>query len=185
MRCRVGSEDNRNEMRGAPMKSSARLENGTIVIESVATFGARELKMKDRWTLASGGRTLTFVQWHQFASEPPGEDTVVYEKQPDTAWEPYRPKMSQERYRNIQVLKDIPGPQIVPIMMRFTGALGVDCSHCHAGNQFEKDDKPAKAVARRMILMARQINENHFRETNLVSCWTCHRGKSKPEPMPR
>jgi hypothetical protein len=74
------------------------------------------------------------------------------------------------------------------VMHDFRNALKVDCSYCHgAGKPLETDENPRKEIARRMILLVRQINSN-FAGTGAypvgnqaVTCWTCHRGS--PHPM--
>ncbi len=80
---RIGSDDNLGQIHGAAMKSAARWDGSTLAIDSVATFGADELHMSDRWTLSPGGQALTFQEHHQFKAEPAGEETMVFEKQRD------------------------------------------------------------------------------------------------------
>jgi hypothetical protein len=73
------------------------------------------------------------------------------------------------------------------VMHDFRDALRVDCGYCHGGGKpFETDENPRKEVARRMILMVRQINSN-FPGTGIfpvgnqaVTCYTCHRGDPHP-----
>ena len=73
------------------------------------------------------------------------------------------------------------------VMHDFRDALSVDCSYCHGGGRpFEVDVNPRKDVARKMILMVRQINAN-FPGTGVfpvgsqaVTCYTCHRGDPHP-----
>jgi hypothetical protein len=71
------------------------------------------------------------------------------------------------------------------VMMLFTKWLGVECNYCHVPNEFEKDDKPAKGTARKMLNMVHQINDANFPTNRVVSCWMCHRGNSKPEAFPK
>jgi thioredoxin reductase len=93
-------------------------------------------------------------------------------------------KTAGEAYKNVQVLKDIPAPQLMQAMHSFTHSLGVKCSFCHVEGAFDKDDKPEKQTARKMILMARGINKDNFGGEHKVSCWTCHRGATEPETKP-
>ena len=73
------------------------------------------------------------------------------------------------------------------IMGEFRDALNVDCSYCHGGGKpLETDVNPRKDVARKMILLVRQINTN-FPGTGVypvgqqaVTCYTCHRGDPHP-----
>lgn len=91
---------------------------------------------------------------------------------------------AEQVYRNIQVFKGLPAAQLYPAMNFITGALGVNCAHCHVPNQFEKDDKPAKQTARRMIQMMQTINQASFSDQLTVTCYTCHRGQLKPVATP-
>ncbi len=47
--------------------------------------------------------------------------------------------------------------------------------------QFDTDKK---RTARRMTLMMAAINKNNFRGRQIVTCWTCHRGRDIPVTMP-
>ena len=88
-------------------------------------------------------------------------------------------KTAEQMYHNIQVLKGLPASELQAIMAMMTGALGVRCNHCHAG-QFDKDDKPAKQTARAMMRMVFDLNKDRFAGTTAVTCYTCHRGQLKP-----
>jgi photosynthetic reaction center cytochrome c subunit len=88
------------------------------------------------------------------------------------------------RFRNIQVLKDLPADQLLPAMQFITVALGVDCDACHVQGAREKDDKPMKLTARRMMQMQMDINKNNFRGNRQVTCYTCHRGSENPVGVP-
>jgi hypothetical protein len=91
---------------------------------------------------------------------------------------------------NLQVLpKTTTRAQLTPIMRRISGALGVDCTHCHVSmTDNAPDDKPAKAVARQMLRMTMAINNELLKGvgdpaaagTERVTCYTCHRGALKP-----
>jgi hypothetical protein len=63
--------------------------------------------------------------------------------------------------------------------------LGVNCSHCHVGEDWKRDDKPQFAFAGRMIKMTQGLSAGTLRDLGGVTCWTCHRGKVKPDRMPR
>ena len=94
------------------------------------------------------------------------------------------PKPAEEVYKNIQVLKGLPAPQLMEVMHSFAHSLGVKCTFCHVEGAFEKDDKPQKQTARKMILMAQGINKDDFGDKRRVTCWTCHRGATEPESKP-
>lgn len=95
------------------------------------------------------------------------------------------PKTAGEVYKNIQVLKDLPAPQLMEVMHSFSHSLGVHCDFCHVQGAFDKDDKHEKLVARKMIQMATEINTSHFKGEMRVTCWTCHRGATEPESKPK
>lgn len=97
---------------------------------------------------------------------------------------------AEQRYKNIQVLKGMPQSQVVPAMQFIASSLGVNCAHCHVNNkgnwEFEKDDKPTKQTARRMIQMVFDINRGNrdiFSGAS-VTCFTCHRSSTEPVNIP-
>jgi hypothetical protein len=46
------------------------------------------------------------------------------------------------------------------------------------------DEKEPKRTARKMFAMRGAIQRTHFEGENKLSCWTCHRGSTKPETSP-
>jgi hypothetical protein len=100
-------------------------------------------------------------------------------------------KPAEQVRKNIQVLKGLPDSQVIPVMQFMSTSLGVNCAFCHVNTggkwEFEKDDKPEKITARKMILMQFGINKGNkdiFGATGAISCFTCHRGQTKPQVMP-
>jgi len=79
--------------------------------------------------------------------------------------------------------------------MNFVGdSLGVNCDHCHVKGEknpqtgedtwlWERDDKKEKAVGRDMMRMVLELNRTRFNREAVVTCYTCHRGSTRPEPM--
>ena len=73
------------------------------------------------------------------------------------------------------------------LMGEFRDALNVDCGYCHGGGAPQAADiNPRKDIARKMIMLVRQINAN-FPGTGVypvgkqeVTCYTCHRGDPHP-----
>ena len=73
------------------------------------------------------------------------------------------------------------------LMGEFRDALSVDCNYCHGGGRTQEVDiNPRKDIARKMIMLVRQIN-SQFPGTGVfpvgsqdVTCWTCHRGDTHP-----
>ena len=86
---------------------------------------------------------------------------------------------AEKKYKNIQMLKGLPADRIESIMFAFKNSLGVECTYCHIKDQFEKDDRPAKQTARKMIALTRDANSKL--SSARVSCFTCHRGHPRPE----
>jgi hypothetical protein len=90
--------------------------------------------------------------------------------------------------KNIQVLKGLPESQLFTVMNFIRTSLGVSCAYCHVNSggdkwEWEKDDKPAKVIARKMMLMQFDINKGIraiFGTTGAITCYTCHRGQTKP-----
>ena len=91
---------------------------------------------------------------------------------------------AEQRFKNIQIFKGLPATQLEPTMAFISGSLGVRCNYCHVPNSFDKDDKPTKLTARRMIKMVLDLNKGSFNGQSAVSCFTCHRGKPTPVSVP-
>jgi hypothetical protein len=81
-------------------------------------------------------------------------------------------------------LKLLQPETLMPSMMAFKAALGVECNFCHIKGDFASDENPHKEMARKMIVMARQINENFPDGKTHVTCYTCHRGSTEPKTAP-
>jgi hypothetical protein len=85
---------------------------------------------------------------------------------------------TEQKYKNIQILKGLPADRLTKIMFAFKGSLGVECTFCHVKDHFENDDKPEKQTARKMIAMVKE--DNNRIGAGKVSCYTCHRGQQRP-----
>jgi len=92
--------------------------------------------------------------------------------------------MTEEAYKNVQVLKGIPADRLIPAMQFITYSLDVECSFCHVEGAFEKDDKKPKQVARKMMRMMFAINQENFEGKREVTYYSCHRGSSHPLATP-
>lgn len=106
------------------------------------------------------------------------------------------PAQLPTKYTNLQVLpKDIEPKALVLLMKSFAQGLAVRCEHCHVGEgddlskfDFAADTKAPKETARKMIRMMITINEELLAGvgepaapgTRKVTCYTCHRGNTKP-----
>ena len=93
-------------------------------------------------------------------------------------------KVAQPRFKNLQVLKDVPPDQLMSAMQFISASLAVQCEFCHVRDSFDKDDKPRKQTARRMIQMMFDLNANQFHGERAVTCYTCHRGSPRPIGIP-
>ncbi len=98
-------------------------------------------------------------------------------------------------YQNVQVLGDLSVAEFNRLMTAITEWVSPEqgCNYCHEGANLAEDNLYTKVVARRMLEMTRNINEQwheHVGDTG-VTCYTCHRGKNVPEyvwfadPMPQ
>ena len=61
-------------------------------------------------------------------------------------------KKAEEVYKNIKALRGTPANELNQSMHLMKGAVGLDCVYCHIEREWEKDVKPAKEVARAMIV---------------------------------
>lgn len=93
-------------------------------------------------------------------------------------------RKAEEVYKNIQVLRGAPAGEINQSMHLMQAQTGMDCTYCHVEGQFDRDDKPAKATARRMIVMMDTINRANFGGRRVVTCYTCHNGRPTPKTTP-
>ncbi len=111
------------------------------------------------------------------ASAQAGETTELPSLDPLPASS--KEERTEQKYKNIQLLRGIPSERLEKIMFSFKASLGVECTYCHVKDHFEKDDKPAKQVARKMIQLVRDTNAKLGSMTR-VTCFTCHRGQTRP-----
>jgi len=99
--------------------------------------------------------------------------------------------------KNLQVFpKDITRADLISNMKFFAQSLGVRCTFCHVGTEgqplstfdFASDAKKEKLTARKMLVMAHRINSQDFGiqmgGEPKVTCFTCHRGSTKPLTAP-
>ena len=98
---------------------------------------------------------------------------------------------------NLQIYpKDIPRGDLITTMQGFVRQLGVQsqggCAFCHTGAgaqaDYASDGNPKKNVARKMILMSREITGKMpdvtgkaAAEITALRCATCHRGMAVPK----
>ena len=95
--------------------------------------------------------------------------------------------------KNLKVLpKNTSEEEIHTIMRGYSLSLGVRCNFCHAASEttkphmdFASDEKPEKAIARKMIKMVDDINHDYLAKIEdgkleKITCVTCHMGRATP-----
>lgn len=97
-------------------------------------------------------------------------------------------EMSDQVFKNVQVLKGIPVDDFMGTMGVMSAALGFDCSECHTNAGTDKVDWAAdtqkKVMARKMVTMMTNINKENFSGRQMVTCWSCHHGRDRPSTTP-
>ena len=99
------------------------------------------------------------------------------------------PVLAEDVFKNVQVLKGIPVSEFMDTMGFFAASLSLNCTSCHgleSASDVSKfaEDTPLKQTARKMILMVKAINREHFAGQRLITCYTCHRGDERPKERP-
>src|SRR6266508_6475392 len=98
--------------------------------------------------------------------------------------QPAKPKMAEDVFKNVQALKGIGVDDFMLTMWIMSAAVGSDCVGCHpsAGTDHVDwaRDTPRKRTARRMVQMVTALNRDNFNGRQVVTCWTCHRGRDRP-----
>jgi hypothetical protein len=100
-----------------------------------------------------------------------------------------RPMLSEQAFKDVQVLRGIPVKEFMETMGFFAAALSLNCSDCHgeaSGSSWANYalDTPLKTTSRRMILMVNALNRANFGGAPAVTCYTCHRGSQRPKVIP-
>src|SRR5436190_1971518 len=114
-------------------------------------------------TLAGAGRLVSAQNGQAAATKPPTVD---------------------ETFKNVQALKGLTVDDFMLTMGIMSAAVGSDCVGCHpsAGtdNVDWAFDTPRKRTARRMVQMVAAINRDNFGGRQMITCWSCHRGRDRP-----
>jgi photosynthetic reaction center cytochrome c subunit len=100
-----------------------------------------------------------------------------------------KPLMSEQAFKNIQVLRGIPVNEFMEEMGFFAAALTANCTTCHGDESAGSWDKyavdtPMKQTARKMVLITNAINQSYFGGEREVTCYSCHHGDDKPRVTP-
>jgi photosynthetic reaction center cytochrome c subunit len=172
--------------------------NGALIAYGAAVAGAAvvflTLELPPVVTHQNGYRgtameqvnTVRHVRAVEAANQPPAPIDPV---DPDGT-------KSSEVYQNVQVLGDLDSAEFTRLMSAITEWVAPEqgCAYCHAdGEELSADTLYTKVVARRMLQMTRNLNDqwgNHVAPAG-VTCYTCHRGQPVPsakwfeDPGPR
>jgi outer membrane lipoprotein-sorting protein len=100
-----------------------------------------------------------------------------------------RPQMSEEVFKNVQILRGIPVDEFMDTMGMFSAALSLNCIDCHTAESVGTwdrfaDETPLKVTSRRMMQMVNAINKESFKGVRSVTCYTCHHGDLRPKIVP-
>ena len=98
--------------------------------------------------------------------------------------------MSEQRFKNILVLKGIPFDTFFDVMGMFAASMGDDCTYCHVKEATFRDEEFARSTpriqrTRQMIAMTQALNKTYFGGAPRITCFTCHRGSYSPWDAPR
>src|SRR4029434_4313580 len=100
------------------------------------------------------------------------------------------PQLTEQVFRNIQVLKGIPIDTFFDVMGMFASSMGEDCTFCHLKqsvfdhNAFG-EETPRIRRARQMIAMMNTINDANFGGRKMGTCFPCHRGNKTHVNAPK
>jgi hypothetical protein len=100
-----------------------------------------------------------------------------------------KPLMTDDVFKNVQLLKGIPVKEFMDTMGFFSAATGLNCIDCHDPEGASSlaayaIDTPLKQTARKMILMVNMLNKSNFGGEQEVTCYTCHRATDRPKRIP-
>ncbi len=100
-----------------------------------------------------------------------------------------KPRMSDEFFKNVQVLKGIPVDEFLDTMGMFAASTGLNCTDCHipeSGGSWARyaDDNQLKRTTRGMIALVNNINRTNFGGRPVLTCYSCHNGNRRPRVIP-
>jgi photosynthetic reaction center cytochrome c subunit len=100
-----------------------------------------------------------------------------------------KPLMTEQYFKNVQVLRGISVKELMDTMGFFAASLGENCTFCHveeSSGDWAKyaEDNANKQTARKMILMMNAINKSYFGGRRMLTCYSCHRGGETPRVTP-
>jgi hypothetical protein len=95
--------------------------------------------------------------------------------------------LAAAKYRDVQIMKDVPADQFDLTMDYFVVSTGIPCQGCHVRDEatgafaYENDHR-IKAVTRKMINLVRTVNAGDF--GGRTNCAQCHIGRPRPPGQP-
>ena len=134
------------------------------------------------------GTGMSVTEFESDLATPDPDIELVYENPPIVP-EP-GDELAGDIYENVQVLGNLTDANFNRLMAAMTEWVAPEqgCAYCHGDGDLEtygEDNLYTKIVARRMIQMTQNINENWDGHVNAnkevgVTCMTCHRGLNVP-----
>jgi outer membrane lipoprotein-sorting protein len=99
------------------------------------------------------------------------------------------PLISDQYFKNVQVLKGLPVDEFLETMGMFAASTGMNCTDCHipeSGGSWERyaDDNQLKRTTRGMVAMVTALNKTYFGGQQRVTCYSCHNGNRRPKVIP-
>jgi Photosynthetic reaction centre cytochrome C subunit len=85
--------------------------------------------------------------------------------------------------KNVKLLTGLTDIELQRTMNMMRASMGTHCDFCHVSGEkwdFASDEKPQKKKAREMIQMVMDLNASHFGGRSVISCYSCHRGATRP-----
>ncbi len=127
------------------------------------------------------------AQAEQSKTEAPARNKAIVELEKQIAGQESKP--AEEVFKNIKIFKGQPAIRVLRVMeIGFGPSLGMSCTGCHVKDQWDKEDKKEKEIARKMWAMMMNLNKEVKEiadEKAAVNCYTCHRGQKKPALSPQ
>jgi len=162
------------------MKTNITLRISVFILAAlaVAMLGNRAFRPTTGWAQSQDPATQTAKPFDQAAALENLRKAIAGQEN----------KPAEEVFKNIQMLKGMPAGRLLRVMeLGYARSLGVNCTHCHVADAWEKEDKPTKQIARDMNAMMTVINNDQLKKiknlkgpNSIVNCTTCHRGQTKP-----
>ena len=102
---------------------------------------------------------------------------------------PEKVPMTDDVFKNVEILRGIPVDTFFETMGMFASAMGNDCTFCHVSNAYFDKTAFAEATprirrARQMLTMMNALNAQYFGGRTRVTCFTCHGGSQVPRSEP-